>query len=115
MFGLPASSIIFRAPSIEAGKKWMQAIELTFKYSNMIIPKTNQQQQQRDSAPTTPNSANSNGSGNNINHSSIAHFALLNSFNNSTSVDRTEEDELLLLDNGRTKFNETEIERHFGK
>ena len=98
MFPLPASSIIFRAPSEEAGRKWMEAIELSFRYSNLIIPKHGG----RDSVPSTPLSVNGN----------TAPGALLQAMN---SIDRSDEDLLSSQHReNREIFNDSEIEKHFG-
>ncbi|XP_054165544.1 oxysterol-binding protein-related protein 8-like [Oppia nitens] len=50
MFPLPMSYVIFRAPSEAAGKKWMEAIELSLQCSTLLL----RGQSHRESVPTTP-------------------------------------------------------------
>lgn len=132
MFPLPASSIIFRAPSEGSGRKWMEAIELSFKYSNMIIPaKYHSPSIQRSiemssSVPTTPLSATSaaaaavNGGGGAVSSSPLVNSSMLLS-ELGGSIDKSDEDLLgsqrraLMVADGMLPFNDSEIEKHFGK
>jgi len=50
MFPLPMSYLIFRAPSESAGKKWMEAIELSLKCSTLLVRHLSH----RESVPNTP-------------------------------------------------------------
>ena len=101
MFPLPASSIIFRAPSEEAGRKWMEAIELSLKCSSLIILKHNQSINRDNSVPTTPLSANSNGSAANVHQMNLQIMS---------SIDRSMEED----NHHDSVFNDLEIEKHFG-
>ncbi len=50
MFPLPMSYLIFRAPSETAGKKWMEAIELSLQCSTLL----GRHLSHRESVPNTP-------------------------------------------------------------
>lgn len=131
MFPLPASSIIFRAPSEGSGRKWMEAIELSFKYSNMIIPaKYHSPSIQRSiemssSVPTTPLSATSAAASAAVNGGAVSSSPLVNSSlllsELGGSIDKSDEDLLgsqrraLMVADGVLPFNDSEIEKHFGK
>lgn len=106
MFPLPISSVIFRAPSEEAGRKWMEAIELSLKYSNLLVHK-HIPSNRRDSNSNLPLSPN-NIAINSLNNNSPATFAT--AVNLMNSLDRSD-DEFI---NNQSSINDLDIEKHFG-
>ena len=116
MFPLPISSVIFRALCEDAGHKWMEAIELSIKCTGVYVHKHSSN---RDSVPTTPLSATTNGNNSFVSPNSV----MLQSFNAfSSSIDRSDEDisnsqqhfQHNPLTGSRILFNDLEIEKHFG-
>ncbi|KAI2799437.1 hypothetical protein BLOT_014864, partial [Blomia tropicalis] len=112
MFPLPAASIIFRAPSEEAGRKWMEAIELSLKCSSLIVaPKTTiLSNNSTNSAPNTPFSVGTPPNGTINIEQRMGHFSsALN------SIDRSDDDIVLSTSHqsGCANFNDSEIEKHF--
>ncbi|CAG2108237.1 unnamed protein product [Medioppia subpectinata] len=86
MFPLPMSYVIFRAPSESAGKKWMEAIELSLQCSTILMRNLSH----RESVPNTP------------------------APNSSTPDSGHTFPELIATGNLSLVLNESEIEKHFG-
>ncbi|CAG2179852.1 unnamed protein product, partial [Oppiella nova] len=86
MFPLPMSYLIFRAPSEAAGKKWMEAIELSLQCSTMLM----RNMSHRESMPNTP-----------------APLGTMPESGNTFP-------ELIPTGNLSQTLNESEIEKHFG-
>ncbi|KAH7645527.1 oxysterol-binding protein-related protein 8 isoform X4 [Dermatophagoides farinae] len=114
LFPLPVSSAIFRAPSEEAGRKWMEAIELSLNCTDLIAPRhivssninanintiVDNVNQRRDSMPMSPLSTSV------ISTNSAPTSQTTQSLNYINSVD----DDLLMCNNN---INEIDIETHF--
>ncbi|KAF7494072.1 Oxysterol-binding protein-related protein 8 [Sarcoptes scabiei] len=99
MFPLPICHVIFRAPSVEAGHKWMEAIELSLKCSDIMVHKPIQNR--RDSIPDQAVISLNNNENHNRNSSIMANMNLTN------SLDRSDDEFQSQI------INEFDIEKHF--
>lgn len=105
MFPLPASYVIFRAPSEESGHKWMTAIELSLRCTNAALGAKH-----RDSITA---------SGSVLPTANAHHGHPIANLQAMQSIDRSD-DELANNLSGHDRksgriYNDSEIERHFGE